>query len=112
MKKEAESMSSTKETREAVLSAAARVFPTEDLTNIMAALDLYGIESYERERERVQLAILKLSEGNMDKLCHYTGAAKQDYRDVFYWAEYPRSPDEPKSYEELARRLHIDDTKS
>ena len=34
-----------------------------------AALDLldsYGVETYQRERERVQLAILKLSDGDLD----------------------------------------------
>jgi hypothetical protein len=34
----------------------------------MEILDLYGIESHEGERERVQIAILKLSEGDDDKL--------------------------------------------
>jgi hypothetical protein len=42
------------------------------------------------ERERVQLATLKLSEGRLDRLRHYVEAAIQDYRDVLAWAEYPR----------------------
>ena len=57
-----------------------------------AALDLldsYGVEAYQREPERVQLAILKLSDGDMDQLRHYVEVAKQDYRDVLAWAEYP-----------------------
>lgn len=52
-------------------------------------LDDYGVESYELERERVQLAILKLSEGELGQLRHYVKAAKTDYRDVLAWAEYP-----------------------
>ena len=40
-------------------------------------------------RERVQLAILKLSDGNEDKLREFVAVAKRDYRDVLFWAEYP-----------------------
>ena len=76
-------------TRKSVLIAAAELFRHEDLADVMALLDLYGVQSYERERERVQLAILKLSEGNTDKLLHYLDVAKKDYRDVLYWTEYP-----------------------
>ena len=54
----------------------------------MAMLNEYGTEPYEQERERVQLAILKLAEGDIDKLLHFTQAAKGDFRDVLYWAEY------------------------
>ena len=63
-------------------------FPQEDVTMVMAILDYYGIEPYERERERVQIAILKLSTGDVDKLLHYVDAPEQDYRDVLYWTEY------------------------
>ena len=41
------------------------------------------------ERERIQLAILKLSGGDPSKLRHNLEAAKIDYRDVLAWAEYP-----------------------
>ena len=51
----------------------------------MAVLDSYGVRSHERERERVQLAILKLSDGSLEALHHYVAAAKRDYRDVLYW---------------------------
>ncbi|HEX6766213.1 MAG TPA: hypothetical protein VF103_12065 [Polyangiaceae bacterium] len=49
----------------------------------------YGTESYEREIERVRLAILKLSNGALEELRNMTAAAKRDYRDVLMWAEYP-----------------------
>jgi hypothetical protein len=42
-----------------------------------------------KETPRVQLAILKLSEGDPVKLLQYIGAARVDYRDVLAWAEYP-----------------------
>ncbi len=43
----------------------------------------------EPEAPRVQLAILKLSDGKAEKLLTYIEAAKRDYRDVLAWAEYP-----------------------
>ena len=58
-------------------------------TRVLELLDTYGVESYERERERVQLAILKLSAGSEEKVREYVDVAKRDYRDVLFWAEYP-----------------------
>lgn len=55
----------------------------------MQILDGYGAEPQEAERDRVQLAILRLSEGQQAKLQHYVQAAKHDYRDVLYWSEHP-----------------------
>ena len=43
----------------------------------------------DKESPRVHLAILKLSEGDTDKLMSFIEAAKVDYRDVLAWAEYP-----------------------
>ena len=56
---------------------------------MLELLDSYGVQSYERERERVQLDILKLSAGSEEKVREYVAAAKRDYRDVLFWAEYP-----------------------
>ncbi len=56
---------------------------------MLERLDMYGVEPYERERERVQLAILKLSAGNEEKVREFVAVAKRDYRDVLFWAEYP-----------------------
>jgi len=56
---------------------------------VVDLLDNYGVELYERECERVQFAILKLSEGNEEKLREFVAVAKRDYRDVLFWAEYP-----------------------
>ena len=55
----------------------------------MNILDEYGVESYEGGRARVQLAILKLSEGERDRLERFVRMAKRDYRDVVAYAEYP-----------------------
>ena len=56
---------------------------------VLELLDSYGVEPYERERERVQVAILKLSAGSEEKVREYVAVAKRDYRDVLFWAEYP-----------------------
>jgi hypothetical protein len=76
-----------------VKAAVAESFAPELAGEVMDVLDLYGVLPYEWERERVQLAILHLSEGDLGKLYHYTDVATQDYRDVLYWAEYPRERD-------------------
>lgn len=76
-------------TRELVTQKVKEVFPKEDPSKIMSILDQYGVESYEQERERVQIAILKLSEGEMEKLHKNVRIAKEDYRDVLGYAEYP-----------------------
>ena len=56
---------------------------------VLAALQEYGQETYEREVERVRLAILKLCDARADRVVELVGAAKRDYRDVLMWAEYP-----------------------
>jgi len=65
-----------------------KLFPEHDTEVILSILDMYGVEPYERERERVHLAILKLSKGDEDRLLEHVGMAKRDYRDVIMWAEY------------------------
>lgn len=55
----------------------------------MGILDLYGKESHVRELERVQIAILKLSGGDLENLRAYVEIAKSDYRDVLASAEFP-----------------------
>ena len=77
-------------TRNLVLQKVRELFPTEDPLPIMALLDLYGTQCYERERERVQLAILKLSGGRIEQIRSHLQMAKQDYRDVLAYAEYPQ----------------------
>jgi hypothetical protein len=78
--------------REEVLAIVAGLFPEAEVPAIMRILDGYGAQSREPERERVQLAILKLSEGQKSKLQHYVEAAKRDYRDVLHWSENHATP--------------------
>jgi hypothetical protein len=73
--------------RDEVVGAVEAAFAKESCARVLELLDGYGIESYERERERVQLAILKLSAGSEEKLREFVAVAKRDYRDVLFWAE-------------------------
>ena len=67
-----------------------QAFPDTDPKIILDELNRYGQEDYETGQERVYLAILKLSEGSLEKLKHGVAAAKEDPRDVLAWAEYNR----------------------
>ena len=75
--------------REDVVTSVQASFPKTSWPQVLELLDSYGVEAYERERERVQLAILKLSAGSEEKVCEFVAVAKRDYRDVLFWAEYP-----------------------
>lgn len=74
-------------TREDVVRLVQSAFPKASQTAVMETLDLYGVEPHERERERVQAAILKLCGTDEGKLLHFVSVAKQDYRDVLYWSQ-------------------------
>src|SRR5690242_20513614 len=74
--------------RNDVAAYATKLFPEEDIALLMSVLDDYETQAHQHERERVQMAILYLSEGTIDGLFHHVLVAKQDYRDVLYWAEY------------------------
>lgn len=55
------------------------------------------------ESERVHLAILVLTNGDIAELQPMIDAANTDYRDVLYWAEYPEESGEGTN-EEMAER--------
>jgi hypothetical protein len=57
--------------------------------------------------DRVLLAVLTLSEGDLGRLQHFSDAAAADFRDVLYWAEHPTTENEPRSYEELRKRIGL-----
>jgi hypothetical protein len=91
--------------RDNVVAVVQKSFPESAHTRVLELLDGYGVESYERERERVQLAILKLSEGNEEKLQEFVAGAKRDYRDVLFWADNPEEAkfDTPEKRERLRK---------
>ena len=98
---------------EDVLAAVGASFPKESRTRALELLDTYGLAAHERERERVQIAIVKLSEGSEDKLRQYVDVAKRDYRDVLFWAEYPEeakvdTPEKRRKIRELFEKLGLE----
>ena len=100
------------ESREKVVAAIRKTFAETSHSRVLELLDTYGVESYERERERVQLAILKLSEGNEEKLREFVAVAKRDYRDVLFWAENPEeakldTPEKRKRFREMLEKFGI-----
>ncbi|MEJ2132166.1 MAG: hypothetical protein P8Y95_11235 [Gammaproteobacteria bacterium] len=67
------------------------VFPDGlERKRVWTILEAYGGEEGEQEPERVRLAILKLSGAEPKRIETYTQLAKQDFRDIIAWAEYPR----------------------
>jgi hypothetical protein len=69
----------------------ARMWPDADLRRrAQQELTQYGREPREREVERVQLAVLKLSHGRIDRVSELVATAKQDPRGLLRLAEHPR----------------------
>ena len=76
--------------REVVVRKVKALFPNEDHTKILSLLDT-DLPSF-WGTERLQLDILKLSNGNLDQLQHYIGVAKSEHRmKVIELAEHPES---------------------
>lgn len=78
-----------KVSRADVLRIARREFPDTAEDEVMAILDRYGVKPYQQERDRVQLAALKLAGGKLNELRRHIEVACTDYRDVLMAAEYP-----------------------
>ena len=63
------------------------------------------------EPARVTWDILELSKGSLEKVRQYVKAAKTDYRDVLYWAEYydrdplVRGRDQKKLVDDIIAKL-------
>jgi len=76
-------------TRTKVHEKVVEYWPDANPDDILSSLDQYGQEGTERGRARVQLAVLKLCEGDRSRLEDLVRMAKTDYRDVLAYAEYP-----------------------
>jgi hypothetical protein len=61
----------------------------DERARVLTELEKFGTEAYEREADRVRLAILKLCDARAERVIELVAAAKRDYRDVLMWAEYP-----------------------
>lgn len=69
-------------TRDDVVAKAVALFGEDRAAQVLALLDEYGTKSYEREVDRVKLAILEVSDGKLNRLAYFVRCAKIDYRDV------------------------------
>lgn len=78
--------------RDDVLRIIRREFQQNNVDQILRILDNYGSKEWQRRggTDRVLLAILKLSNGDADRLGDLVKTACNDYRDVIAPAEYPR----------------------
>jgi hypothetical protein len=78
-----------KVSRQDVIRIVRRDFPNIPEAEVLAILDEYGASDRHRERDRVQLAVLKLAKGDSQALLGALSTALIDYRDVLAYAEYP-----------------------
>ena len=60
------------------------------MNEIQEILNLYDNQD-SKGRERVFLAVLKLSQGDEEKLFHFLNEASIDFRDVLFGAEYDKN---------------------
>ena len=67
-----------------VRSRVAGEFPSTEQPEVELLLAQYD----DLEIERVQLAILHLAKGQLPDVARHLAAAREDYRDVLYWAYY------------------------
>jgi hypothetical protein len=80
---------------------------------------LHGQPEFANESLRVLRCVLFLAEGKDDLLTKMIDAAKSDYRDVIFWAEYTNhdaeNPDRirnfNKSFGQHELRQHVDSTR-
>lgn len=66
-----------------------RDFSREQFDAVIGVLGKYSRGEFHRERPRVQLAALKLANGELESLRRQIARAEQDYRDALAAAEYP-----------------------
>ncbi len=65
-----------------------RDFPADRVDEVLALLQAYGTADWHREVPRVRAAILKIADGDLERLRGELEVAKRDYRDVLLGAEY------------------------
>lgn len=86
-----------------------KMFPDDEERDLVEeTLAQYGHAEFQREWDRVKMAILKLAGKSPERVRYYTLMACRDYRDVVSAAEYPRQTGkydlkktDPSRYDEL-----------
>ena len=66
-----------------------RDFPLEQFADVKAVLTEYQSGPWKVSADRVRMAVLKLSDGDLTRLRTHIEMAKRDFRDVLAYAEYP-----------------------
>ncbi len=79
-----------KVTDEDVKRIALRDFGDAEVALALSILEEFGKQDRNCPSPRVRVAILKLANGDLDRLLNETKNAIEDYRDVLSEAEYPR----------------------
>jgi hypothetical protein len=72
-------------TRERVVATVAEQFPPELRETVLRALDVYPGDT-PAGRARLQLAILKIAGGNVERVHQLVAHAAVDFRDILYTA--------------------------
>ena len=95
---------------EALRQRVAAEFPEGDWGRVEQALESYGALPHEREPERVKADILALARGDLQEVLTLVARARRDYRDILFWAEYPResrldNPEKIAAFEAMCRRF-------
>ena len=78
-----------------VIAAIRTQFSSAEQPLVLELLQRYGDAPHEREQDRVCLALLELSQGDVGKLREALDVAKTDYRDVLVWAGERTNPVSP-----------------
>jgi hypothetical protein len=73
-----------------ILNIVSRDFSKSDINEVIKELSTITLDHVMVESENnlrnTYISILKLSNGSLEQLTKYVKSAKQDFRDVIYWA--------------------------
>lgn len=83
-----------------------RDFPASQVAEIIVILKEYGKSKRQREAARIQVAVLKLAHGNIERLRMHIKAASADSRDVLAAAESPEYFKRGSGVEALSAKEH------
>ncbi len=72
---------------ESLDSLVRRLFPKTEVDRALELVKRYGNSPKDQEVERVRVAMVRLSHGDISRLNRLVGSAKEDHQDVLWWAE-------------------------
>lgn len=70
-----------------------RLFPKSEIERALELVHRYGDSPKDQDVERVRIAIVRLSHGDISRLNRLVGSAKEDHQDVLWWAEEEQEGD-------------------